>query len=79
MDDWITQSEAANLRELSVQVVNNWVRRGRVRTTERYGKVLVSRADVLAYNPDENKGGRPPKDPPANEKKHTAGKKGNKK
>ena len=61
MEDWITQTEAAELRGLSVQVVHNWVRRGRVRTTERYGKTLVSRADVLAYNPVENRGGRPPK------------------
>jgi hypothetical protein len=61
MEDWITQSEAANLRGISVQVINNWVRRGRVRTKERYGKTLVSRSEVLAFNPEENKGGRPPK------------------
>jgi predicted site-specific integrase-resolvase len=59
MEDWITQSEAAELRDLTVQVINNWVRRGRIRTTERYGKILVSRSDVLAYEP--GKGGRPPK------------------
>ena len=58
MDDWITQIEAAELRGLSVQVINNWVRRGRIRSTEIYGKVLVSRADVLSYEP--GKGGRPP-------------------
>ena len=74
MEDWITQSEAAALRALSVQVVNNWVRRGRVRTKERYGKTLVSRSDVLAYNPDENKGGRPSK-----EAKKNGTKKGSKK
>ena len=79
MEDWITQSEAAELRALSVQVINNWVRRGRVRTTERYGKVLVSRSDVVAYNPDENKGGRPPKDPSANGRKQSARNKGSKK
>lgn len=49
MDDWITQLEAAGLRGVAVQVVNNWARRGRIRTKEKYGKVLVSRGDVLAY------------------------------
>ena len=53
MDDWITQLEAAELRGVAVQVVNNWVRRGRVRTKELYGKVLVSRGDVLAYEPQK--------------------------
>lgn len=48
---WITQLEAAELRKVTLQVVNNWVRRGRVRSKEKYGKVLVSRADVLAYEP----------------------------
>lgn len=51
MEEWITQLEAANLRGVTLQVVNNWVRRGRVRSKEKYGKVLVSRADVLAYQP----------------------------
>lgn len=53
MEDWITQLEAAELRGVAVQVVNNWVRRGRLRTTERYGKTLVSRGDVLAYEPQK--------------------------
>jgi hypothetical protein len=53
MDDWITQLEAAELRGVAVQVVNNWVRRGRIRAKERYGKVLVSRSGVLAYEPQK--------------------------
>jgi hypothetical protein len=51
MGDWITQLEAAGLRDVTIQVVNNWIRRGRVRTKEVYGKVLVSRSDVLSYTP----------------------------
>lgn len=58
MEEWITQLEAATLRGVSLQVINNWARRGRVRTKEMYGKLLVSRADVLAYKPE--KPGRKP-------------------
>lgn len=61
MDDWITQTDAAGLRGVSLQAVNNWTRRQHIRTMEHYGKVLVSRSDVLSYDPSENKGGRPPK------------------
>lgn len=51
MEDWITQLEAAELRGVAVQVINNWVRRGRVRTREQYGKVLVSRSEIQSYEP----------------------------
>ena len=57
--DLITQVEAAELRGLDLQVVNNWVRRGRIRSFERYGKTLVSRSEVLSYEPAS--AGRPPK------------------
>lgn len=57
MSDWITQNDAAELRGVSVQVINNWVRRGHIKTTELYGKTLVSKSDVLSYEP--SKGGRP--------------------
>jgi len=49
MEEWITQVQAAELRNVSLQVINNWVRRERIRAREKYGKVLVSRSDVLAY------------------------------
>jgi hypothetical protein len=78
MDNWITQLEAAELRGVAVQVVNNWVRRGRIRAKQRYGKVLVSHGDVLAYEPQ--KPGPKPKAGGANgNSKVSAGKKGNKK
>jgi hypothetical protein len=57
----ITQSEAARLKGTTLPVVNQWVRRGRVRSVDLFGRKLVYRDDVLAYNPEENKGGRPPK------------------
>ena len=61
MEAWITQLEAAELRNVGLQVINNWARRGHVRTKEKYGKVLVSRSDVLAYKP--SKPGPKPKTP----------------
>lgn len=60
--DLITQLEAAELREVDLQVVNNWVRRGHVRSYEQYGKTLVSRSEVLSYIPAS--AGRPPKEKP---------------
>ena len=57
----ITQTEAARLKGTTLSVVNQWVRRGRVRSVDLFGRKLVYRDDVLAYDPDENKGGRPPK------------------
>lgn len=56
-EDLITQSEAAELRGASVAAINDLVRRGKLRSEEKFGKRLVFRSDVLAYVP--NKGGRP--------------------
>jgi len=56
--DLITQTEAAELRGVDLSVVNQWVRRGRVPSYEQFGKNLVSRAEVLKYDPESNKGGR---------------------
>ncbi len=63
MEDLITQAEAAELRGSTIPAINELVRRGRLRSVERYGKTLVFRSDVLAYEP--SKGGRPPKAKPA--------------
>jgi excisionase family DNA binding protein len=60
-DDLITQSEAAQLKGADISTVGQWVRRGRIRSFEKYGRRLVSRSEVEAYNPQNNKGGRPPK------------------
>jgi hypothetical protein len=60
-DGLITQTEAARLKGTTLSVVNQWVRRGRVRSVDLFGRKLVYREDVLAYNPEDNKGGRPPK------------------
>jgi hypothetical protein len=57
-NDLITISEAAELRDRTVAAISQMVRRARIRGYELYGKTLVSRSEVLSYEPD--KGGRPP-------------------
>jgi excisionase family DNA binding protein len=46
---WISQSEAARLRSVSRQAISNLVKKGRFRTLEIGGKVLVHRDDVESY------------------------------
>lgn len=57
--DLITQAEAAKLSGRTIPAINELVRRGRIASFEMYGKRLVSKSDVLSFEPD--KGGRPPK------------------
>ena len=56
---FVTQTEAARARGVSFAVVNSWAHRGRVRTRDAYGRLLVHLGDVLGYDPTANKGGRP--------------------
>ena len=61
-NDLITLGDAAKLKGYAdSSAINQLIRRGRIQRYEFYGKPLVSRSEVLAYNPEENKGGRPPK------------------
>jgi len=48
-DDLITQTEAAQLRDVSVAAISALVQRGRLRSVERFGKLLVYRSEVLAF------------------------------
>ena len=53
MEDYlITQADAAQLMGRSLNAVNNLVRRGRLRSERRFGRTLVYRADVLAFERD---------------------------
>lgn len=54
--DLMTQAEAAELRGTTVAAINELVRRGRLRSVERFGKRLVYRSDVESFEPE--KGGR---------------------
>lgn len=49
--EWITQSAAAELKGMSLKAINALVLRGRIESREVYGKLLVSRTSVLAYEP----------------------------
>lgn len=55
--EWISQAEASRLRGVSRQAIAKHVSNGRLRTLEVGGRALVSRADVLAFEP--NPAGRP--------------------
>lgn len=47
--DLITQTEAAELRGVTVSSISELVQRGRLRSVERFGKLLVYRSEVLAF------------------------------
>ncbi len=55
--EWISQAEAARLRNVSRQAIAKLVSNGRLRTLEVGGRIFVSRAEVLAFEP--NPPGRP--------------------
>lgn len=48
-DDWITQSDAARMRQVSRQAIAALIRRNRLRTLEIAGYVLVHKQDVLDF------------------------------
>ncbi len=52
MRDLITQAEAAELMRRSLSAVNDLVRRGRLRSVEMFGRRLVYRAEVEAFQRD---------------------------
>ena len=49
--EWLSQAEAARLRGVSRQAIAKLVRKGRLRTLEVGGHILVSRTDVLNFEP----------------------------
>ena len=49
--DWISQSEAARLRGVSRQAISKLVRTGRLASIVIGGHTLVSRAEVVAFQP----------------------------
>lgn len=56
-DEWITQAEAARLRNVTRQAIAKLVNGGRLRTLTVGGRTFVNRADVVAFEP--NPAGRP--------------------
>ena len=55
--DWITQAEAARVRNVTRQAIARLVNNGRLRTLNIGGRSFVNRSDVLAFEP--NPPGRP--------------------
>ena len=60
-EDWISQAEAARIRGVSRQAISRLVGRGRIRTMSVAGRLLVNRADAIAFEPQA--AGRPKKKP----------------
>lgn len=67
MGKLITQAEAAKLRGVTVSAISYLVRLGRIRSVERYGRVLVYDDEVMNYEPKP--AGRPSKSTKKGEKK----------
>ncbi len=53
MSDLITQTEAAELRGVSLASISELVKRGRLRSKEVFGKRLVYRSEVLAFEKEK--------------------------
>ena len=49
--DWVSQAEAARLRGVTRQAIAKLVRKGRLKTLTVGGYVLVSRTEVMNYEP----------------------------
>jgi hypothetical protein len=77
-NELITQTDAAELRGMSLASINEHVRSGRFRSKVKYGKRLVYKADVVAFEPKTHKAKHTAK-AKASAKKAASKKKGGKK
>jgi hypothetical protein len=57
--EWVSQSEAARIRNVTPQAIGRLIKKGRFRTLEIAGKVLLDRREVENYKPKPT--GRPRK------------------
>lgn len=51
LSDLISQAEAASLRGVSRQAINDLIERGKLRGLSVGGRVMLSRKEVLKYKP----------------------------
>jgi hypothetical protein len=58
-DQWVSQSEAARIRGVTPQAIENLMKKGRFRTLRIGGRVLLDRREVENYEPKRT--GRPRK------------------
>lgn len=57
LDDLISQAEAARLRRVTRQAIARLIKRGRLRTVNVAGRLLLLREEVMRFEPDT--AGRP--------------------
>ena len=57
--DWISQAEAARIRGVTRQAIYKLVKKGKLKSLEIGGHILVNKMDLFKFEPD--KGGRPKK------------------
>jgi predicted DNA-binding protein (UPF0251 family) len=50
--DWVSQAEAARIRGVSRQAIARLIKKGRFRTLNIAGKVLLRRFEVENYKPE---------------------------
>jgi hypothetical protein len=62
-DQWVSQSEAARIRGVTPQAIENLMKKGRFRTLGIGGRVLLDRREVENYKPKRT--GRPRKGTPS--------------
>jgi hypothetical protein len=58
-DKWVSQSEAARIRGVTPQAIENLMKKGRFSTLSIGGRVLLDRREVENYKPKQT--GRPRK------------------
>ena len=61
IEDLVSQTEAAEMRGVSVQAISHLIKAGRFQTVQVSGKTFLLREEVATYKP--GRGGRPRKDP----------------
>ena len=53
MEDFVTVSEAAKLRGVTRAAIHALVKRGRLRSVDMFGRVLLYRNEVLSFEKDK--------------------------
>ena len=60
IEDLVSQTEAAEMRGVSVQAISHLIKAGRFQTVQVSGKTFLLREEVASYKP--GRGGRPRKE-----------------
>jgi excisionase family DNA binding protein len=56
-NDWVSQAEAARIRGVSRQAIYRLIKKGRLQVLKIGGKILLNRAEIEAFVPEQP--GRP--------------------